>query len=178
MKVLAVCGSPRKGNIEAMLKRILDGSKEAGAQIELVLLRDKNILLCDGCLCCEKTRACRLDDDMRMVYPKMFNADVLVFGSPNYFNNVSGLMKNFFDRFCPFWEETLKGKKAVLVVAGSEGGKSLKTAEKALETFCKICSLKIGGKISTKAHGQNEAIKDEKLMRTCFRLGKKIVLGK
>ncbi|MDD5163293.1 MAG: flavodoxin family protein [Candidatus ainarchaeum sp.] len=178
MKVLAVCGSPRKGNIEAMLKRILDGAEEAGAQIELVLLRDKNILLCDGCLCCEKTRTCRLDDDMRLIYPKMFNADVIVLGSPNYFNNVSGLMKIFFDRFCPFWEETLKGKKAVLVVAGIEGGKSLKTTEKALENFCKICGIKIVGRVRAKAHEQGEAINNKKLMRKCLELGKKIVQGK
>ncbi|MDD5148186.1 MAG: flavodoxin family protein [Candidatus ainarchaeum sp.] len=174
MKILAICGSSRRGNTEAMLKRILDGAKEAGAQIELVLLREKQILTCDGCFCCEKTKTCRLSDDMRLIYPKMFNADVIVLGSPNYFNNVSGLMKNFFDRFCPFWEETLKGKKAVLVVAGAEGGKSLKTTEKALKNFCEICSIRIVGKILIKAKEANEIQKNQKVMQKCFLLGKKI----
>ena len=173
MKVLAICGSPRRGNTEAMLKRILDGSKEAGAQIELVLLREKNILMCDGCLCCEKTKSCRLSDDMRIIYPKLANADVIVLGSPNYFDNVSGLMKNFFDRFCPYWEQSFKGKKVVLLVVGAEGGASLKNPEKAMARFCEICSMKIIGRIKARAHAV-EIYKNTKKMRECFSLGKKI----
>lgn len=38
---------------------------------------------------------------------------------PNYFDNVSGLAKDFIDRLHPFYKaESLKGKKLILFMAG------------------------------------------------------------
>ena len=46
MKVVGVCGSPRKGNTEWMLRKLLERAAEAGADTELILLREK--VVCDG----------------------------------------------------------------------------------------------------------------------------------
>ena len=175
MKVLAICGSPRKGNTEAILRRVLDGAKEAGAEIELVLLKDKEIELCDGLAQCEKTHSCVIKDDMQLLYGKIFGADLIIFGSPTYFNNVSGLMKNFFDRMNPYWEDKrLKGKKVALVSAGGQGGSSVKKCEGAMREFCKICRMKVIDSLRAKADSQNEAQNNEKLVLGCFEFGKKI----
>ncbi len=56
MRLLGICGSPRKGNTEWMLARVLESAREAGAETELVLLRQKDIKLCRGCLTCEVGR--------------------------------------------------------------------------------------------------------------------------
>ena len=48
-------------------------------------------------------------------------ADLIVIGTPNYFDNVPGLMKDFIDRTVPFYEtDKLKGKKLITIVTGGE----------------------------------------------------------
>ena len=68
MKVLAINGSPRGqfGNTEVLLKPFLEGCAEAGAEIETIYLKDKEIKHCIGCFTCwTKTPGkCIHKDDM------------------------------------------------------------------------------------------------------------------
>jgi multimeric flavodoxin WrbA len=122
MNIIAICGSPRKGNTEFVLKRILTKAEELGSSVELILLREKRIEFCNGCLSCDSTGKCNIRDDMQLIYPKLENADLIIFGSPNYFNNISGMMKNFIDRLLPFYyPEKMKDKKIVEVIVGASG---------------------------------------------------------
>lgn len=122
MKIIAICGSPRAGNTEFVLKRILTQAEKSGASVELVLLRNKRIEFCNGCLTCDSTGLCNIRDDMQMIYSKLESADLIIFGSPNYFHNVSGTLKNFIDRMHPFYKDLkLKNKKIVGVIVGSSG---------------------------------------------------------
>jgi multimeric flavodoxin WrbA len=103
MKVIGVCGSPRKGNTEWMLKKLLDEVVAGGVETELILLREKHVKGCDGCLSCEvggnqRKGSCRIQDDMQILYPKLMKADGIAFGTPVYFDMLSGLLKNFMDR--------------------------------------------------------------------------------
>ena len=178
MKILAICGSPRRGNTEAMLRKILDGATEAGAEVELVLLKDKNIKHCDGCMACEATGTCHVDDDMPGILRKVLYADALALGTPNYFNNVSGLMKDFVDRINPYWEsEKIKGKKAAIVCVGSEEEGSLGHCRDALIEFAEICRMGVVGTIFAQAKMPGEAAQDPKIMQECFELGKKLAGG-
>ena len=120
MKIVAICGSPRRGNTEFVLKRILTKAEELGSSSELVLLREKRIEFCDGCLNCDSSGECSIRDDMQIIYPKLEEADLVIFGSPNYFHNVSGMMKNFIDRLLPFYyADKMRDKKMVVVVIGA-----------------------------------------------------------
>lgn len=115
-KFLLISGSPRKGNTEFVLNKIFDSIE---GEKELILLREKNIKHCMGCLSCDKTKKCVIDDDMAEILKKLENADVVVIGTPNYYDNVSGLMKDFIDRTNPFYETgKLKGKKMFAIVVG------------------------------------------------------------
>ncbi len=175
-KVLAISGSPRNGNTDAMLKRVLDSARESGARIELVKLCDKNIEFCDGCDRCCKAHHCHLVDDMQMIYKKIFESTAIVLGSPNYFNNVSALIKNFIDRMNPYYEdERLKGKKVATVCVGGQSYESIKYCEQALEQFLRICSMKLVGKVWATADARREILENEKVMQQCFELGKKLV---
>lgn len=160
-----------------MLKLILDGARKGGAQTELVLLKEKKIGFCDGCNKCAETKKCRIHDGMNQIYKKFFAAEIIVLGSPTYFNNVSGTMKNFLDRFSPYWEKKLKGKKAVLVIAGAAGESSIRHAENALKQFCKICGIKVLKTIKAKAEKKGDAAADKKLMQKCFETGKRLANG-
>jgi putative NADPH-quinone reductase/putative sterol carrier protein len=103
MKILAVNGSPRgqKGNTDRILQSFLEGARDAGASAETVYLKDKKINHCTGCFTCwSKTPGvCIHRDDMPDLLEKGRRADVLVYATPLYVFTVSGLMKDFMDRF-------------------------------------------------------------------------------
>jgi len=120
MKIIAICGSPRKGNTEFVLKRVLTKLEERGHKTRLILLREKRIQFCDGCLSCDKTGKCKSRDDMQTIYSQLEESDLIILGSPNYFHNMSGMMKSFVDRLNPFYTNLkLKDKKLVAVVVGA-----------------------------------------------------------
>jgi len=175
MKILAINGSHRKGNTEALLKKILDGATEAGAKIELVNLYDKNVKTCKACMGCENTGTCNITDDFPKIFEKMAITDTVILGSPNYFNNVSGLMKNFIDRMNAHWEDPrLKGKKVVLVMPGGYSRESIEKGMNAFAEFPKICKMNIIEKVMPHVDGPKEALQNKKLMQECFLLGEKL----
>jgi multimeric flavodoxin WrbA len=95
MKLLGICGSPRKGNTEWMLRKFLEAAAKTGAETEIILLKDKDIKLCSGCLSCDaggkdRKGVCKIQDDMQKILPKMIEADGMAFGTPVYFEMVSG----------------------------------------------------------------------------------------
>lgn len=132
MNIIAVCGSPRKGNTEFILKRILTKANELGASVELVLLREKRIEFCDGCLRYDSSNKCEIRDDMQIIYPKLESADLIIFGSPNYFSNMSGIMKNFIDRLNPYYK-SLNGKKMVIAIIGQKNDNN--SVRKVIDNF-------------------------------------------
>ena len=105
MKIIALNGSPRghKGNTEVILKQFLKGCESAGAKIETIYLKDKNIKHCCGCFTCwEKTPGkCIYKDDMEDLLVKVSKADIIVYATPLYYYTVTGIMKDFMDRMLP-----------------------------------------------------------------------------
>lgn len=133
MKIIAVCGSPRKGNTEFMLNTVLDAVK---GEKELILLRESNIKHCNGCSICQKTNKCTIEDDMADLLKKMDEADTIVLGSPTYFDDVTGLMKDFIDRCHPLYKtKELKSKKIAICVIGAGGKESVERTAQTLELF-------------------------------------------
>jgi len=102
-----------------MLRTVLEAT---GCDYELINLRDKNIKPCTACGGCYKTHKCIVKDDMQEIRQKLEKADAIVLGSPTYFANVTGIMKNFIDRCLPLYlSEKLKGKKVALISIGNFG---------------------------------------------------------
>ncbi len=102
IKIIAINGSPRKnGKTSSLLKKFLSLFKRKGAQTTLINLVDYKINHCLGCYS-QSPRACRFPcvqkDDLQKIYPLLLEADVIILGSPIYWFNMSGLMKNFIDR--------------------------------------------------------------------------------
>ncbi len=86
-----------------MVNHFIDGTKEAGAQVEYFKLKDYNIKECTGCYTCwTKTPGeCIFKDDMTMFRKKYREADLVIFASPLYIFNVTGILKTFMDRLLP-----------------------------------------------------------------------------
>ncbi len=143
-KALLISGSPREGNTEYILRGV---HKMLRDPAELVILRELDVRHCTGCLSCEGTGRCPIGDGMQDLYTRMEEADVLVIGTPNYFDNVPGLVKDFMDRCNTFYNSgRLKGKKAVfIVVGGGSAGDSRRVAEQALRYFANGVGLDVAG---------------------------------
>lgn len=183
MKIIAISGSPRDKNTNYMLKKILEATDQ---EYELIRLKDLNIQPCKDCRKCHKTHKCVISDNMQDLYKKLTIANIIVLGSPTYFNNVTGIMKNFIDRCLPFWfSRKLEGKKAALVTVGNfeeylefdkkgkckwhkEEIQSVKSCLKALEVFCDHLGINVIGSVYA-VHSAPE-LKKQALVR----LGRKL----
>ena len=125
MKILAIVGSPRKGgNTDVLLSKIAEGARAGGAEVEVVHLGGLQVRECDGCHACWRGRLCSKDDDMRGLYPKIAESDVIVFGTPVYWYGPTALMKAVIDRFvffnCEANRPQVRGKKAVVAIVLEE----------------------------------------------------------
>lgn len=158
-KTLLISGSPRKGNTDFVLSRIFD---KLNGDKELIFLKDKNIKHCIGCLSCHEKPECVLDDDMAEIGEKMLSADIMIVGTPNYFDNVSGLLKDFIDRTHPFYKsELLKDKKVILIMVGGGGvSGSQKYLGHSMYGFVKYLKLNLIGSYCFQALNQNDLKKD------------------
>lgn len=103
MKVIAVNGSPRKSwNTEKMLKSALDGAASKGAHTQLIQLYDLNFKGCKSCLACKRIgaqRKCYVQDSLTPVLEELSKADAVIFGSPIYFMELTGVMHSLLERF-------------------------------------------------------------------------------
>jgi multimeric flavodoxin WrbA len=102
LKIIAVNSSPNmeNGNTSLILTPFLEGLREMDAEVELFYTKKLRIRPCQGEFdCAIKTPGeCFQNDDMRMLYPKLVDADIWVFASPLYLSSVNGPMKNLWDR--------------------------------------------------------------------------------
>lgn len=129
MKVLAVIGSPRKrGNTFHVVDQIKAKLQELdqALEFEYLFLEEHNLRMCTGCFLCISHGAekCPLKDDRDVIAAKMSEADGIIFAAPTYAKGVSGLMKNFIDRFaytCHRPEFFHKVFLAVTTIGGSMG---------------------------------------------------------
>ncbi len=105
MKLLSLCGSPRKGrNTDQVLDRVGRAFVEAGGEVEKLYVADLDINPCTGCYGCMKDidGICVQQDDMSGLYRKLIDADALAWGTPVYMWSPTAQMKLFLDRLFPF----------------------------------------------------------------------------
>ncbi len=102
--ILVISASPRKnGNSETLADAFTKGAEESGNKAEKIVLYDKNIGFCKGCLACQKTKRCVIRDDADTIAQKMLTADVIVFATPIYYYEMCGQMKTMLDRANPLY---------------------------------------------------------------------------
>ena len=136
MKILGIVCSPRKGgNTEILVEQVLASARDLGADTELDFIADKKIAPCDGCESCLVTGKCKVDDDMQGMYPKLIEADGIVFGTPVYFWGMTAQAKTLIDRTFIFRRNRpLRNKIAAFAVVGRRRGISQTLS--ALSCYC------------------------------------------
>ena len=117
MKVLAIYGSPRKnGNTARMMDAALS-EFAADAEIRRIYLGELNYSGCGPCRECKITGNCVINDDMQEVFREMIWAEIIIFGSPSQFSDVSNELKRLMER--TWWMKgVLRNKIGGYVVTG------------------------------------------------------------
>ncbi len=100
MRVLCICGSPRKhGNSGTIAGAFIGGMQRAGAETEVFELYGMKYSPCTACMQCKgMSGACIVKDDASRLMDMIRGADVLVIASPVYAADVSAEMKAFIER--------------------------------------------------------------------------------
>ena len=124
MKIVSVLGSPRsKSNSTTLARIVVEKAKELGAEAEEYKLNKLQFKGCQGCETCKtKLDHCVLEDDLTAVLEAVREADAVILGTPNYFGEVSGQFKLFFDRTYSFLNPDFSsrlqpGKLSVFIMA-------------------------------------------------------------
>jgi multimeric flavodoxin WrbA len=103
-QVVCILGSPRKGkNTDILLDKVVEGLKEAGANVKKIYLKDLNYSPCIACEYCYEKGECFNKDDMEILYKSFSESDGIIVASPVYFNTVSSLTKIMIDRCQVYW---------------------------------------------------------------------------
>ncbi len=174
VKILALIGSPRKGgNTDLLVDQILKGSETKGHTSKKLYLYKYKITPCMDCRNCkDEDHACTIKDAMQLIYPKIMEADLIIFGTPVYWYGPSGQMKLLFDRMRPYVPTgKLKGKRAIIVSPSAEGARCCGPLVKMFRLSFDYLGMKFAGKILATAYEKGEIAKNQAELKRAYQLG-------
>lgn len=123
MKVFGICGSPRSGTTEYVLKNALEKLKGNNFETEIFTCHAKNISPCMHCDFCLKNKKCVIEDDMGEVYKNLLDADGIILASPIQSNSISSNLSAIMDRtraLEAIGYNILRGKIGMSIVVGGD----------------------------------------------------------
>lgn len=176
-KIVILIGSMRKGgNTELLVNSFAEGAKDNN-EIEIISVSDVKVNPCIGCNSCFKreNNSCFQDDDMKLVYEKLKEADMLVAASPVYFYGLSAQLKAIIDRLHTPMRNRFKIKKLALILVGAatlpELFDSIITQYKLILNFFQ---LKDAGMVLVRGAKDKGDVTEESL-KEAYALGKSIL---
>ena len=189
LRILAISGSPvNGGNVEVLLEQICKGAASKGAKYSLIHLNDLEILPCQACGKSPEPDFCFYTDGMGLVYEKLVDCDILVLGSPIYFDCLSAQAKLFIDR-CNCIRppiETKEGefvfknrfkrkRKGAIVLVGGKKGK-FEHALSVLRGFFKWTNFRLVDSLIYKhdTWEVGEVKNNKEIMKKAFDLGERL----
>ena len=190
MTVLGIMGSPRReSNTEMLLDKALGGAREAGAEVEKVLVSKLKISPCLEIYACRKDGNCAIKDDMQLLYKKLLEADHVIFASPMFFYGVTSQAKAAIDRCQALWvrkhvlgmgKEDRRERRGVFISVGAtRGTKLFDGAVLTVKYFFDAIGVKYSGDLLVRGIDNKAQIKEHPTaLEDAFRLGQELVRGK
>ncbi|MBW2263553.1 MAG: flavodoxin family protein [Deltaproteobacteria bacterium] len=187
--LIAFVGSARRGgNTDTLVSEALSGARKRGATARRIRLADLDMRPCRGCMRCFSGRCKSHRDDMDLILGAMLDARALLFATPVYFWNVSGLMKTLWDRMLPLagldirtrplaMKPLLRGVRAgVLVVQEEPEGPHGSIPRMFFDrNFLDFGMEKVGEVFAYGALRRGEIKKDRTALASARALGRKLV---
>jgi multimeric flavodoxin WrbA len=136
-RIVAIYGSPRRrGNTATLLRQAVAGARDAGAQVEEIVLRDLKLSACLELYHCERDGECCIHDDFQRVRHLVLSSAGLMLASPIFYYTVSAHTKILMDRFHSLWVRKNRvgpdrdltsntRRKGLFISAGATHGKRL-----------------------------------------------------
>jgi multimeric flavodoxin WrbA len=189
MKVLGIMGSPRRqSNTEILLDKALEGAREAGAEVEKVLVSKLKISPCLEIYACRKDGDCAIKDDMQLLYKKLLEADHIIFASPIFFYGVTSQAKALVDRCQALWvrkhvldmgKEDKRVRRGVFISVGAtRGTKLFDGAVLTVKYFFDAIGVKYSGDLLVRGVDNKGQIGEHPAaLEDAFRLGQELVRG-
>ncbi len=189
VRVLGILGSPRRGgNTELLLNEALKGAASEGAEVEEIRLCEFKISPCTECLCCFKGGACVVADDMQGIYPRLLEADIIIFASPIFFYGVTGWAKAMVDRCQALWArkyvlhdpsfggEREKRKGFFISVGGTKGQRMFEGAVLTVKYFFDALHVEYTGELLFRGvDACGDILKNPEALPQAFAAGRKLV---
>ena len=139
VRLLAVNGSYREnGAMDQAVEVAVQQAAEAGATVEVVLLRDFAIGFCTNCRHCTQVPGdapgeCVQQDRMRDLVEKIERADAYILAAPTNFSSVTAIFKRFMERLvcyaywpwgshAPRFRKKNPTKRAMLIASSAAPG--------------------------------------------------------
>ena len=190
MKVLGIMGSPRKqSNTEILLDRALEGAREAGGEVEKVVVSKLKISPCLEIYACRKDGDCAIKDDMQLLYRKLLEADHIIFASPMFFYGVTSQAKAVIDRCQALWvrkhalgmgkEDKRERRGLFISVGATRGTKLFDGAVLTVKYFFDAIGVEYSADLLVRGIDNKGQINEHPTaLEDAFRLGQKLVRGK
>ena len=182
--VLVLKSSPREnGNSNTLAEQVETGAKEAGADVERLILHHMDIRPCDACDVCQETGVCIVKDDMQQVYPLLKKADAIVIAGPVYWFTISAQAKLCIDRWYALESPQgsgLRDKQIGIVLTYGDTDLYTSGGINAIHTFESIfryIGAEITGMVYGTVHGIGDVEKQPELMESAYQLGQKLGAG-
>lgn len=176
MKLITLIGSPhgQKGSTARLAAEVIAGARSVGAENETVILKGDTVKPCRGCDVCHVKGRCVQKDEFSGLLDKIYAADGLILGSPNYIFSVSAQLKAFMDRCCgPVHCQSFTGKFGVSVVT-SGGGDEAPIAEFMNHFMIMTGMVPVGSVWATMGLIEGETF-PESIRQAAFDLGRNLV---
>jgi multimeric flavodoxin WrbA len=174
MKIIGINGSPKgeKSQTRRLVMGVLEGARQAGADITFVDLCLLDIKYCTACGTCYAKGECIHDDDFPMLLGKMLDADGIVWGSPNYIDSITAQLKTMLDRMADSIHcQSFTGKYGCSVSTAG-GSRADEVAEYMNSTMTNLGATTIGKVAALLGADPNAIVPAEKQAKD---LGRKLV---
>ena len=162
-------GSPRKnGNTYSLVEVFDKGLDKSKIISEISFLYDYNIKPCDDCRACKTGKMeCIITDDMKEIYTRFDNADIIVIGTPIYWSGPSAKTKLMLDRLRPYYSnKKLAGKKAALMLTAGDGESDCDLTIEMFRRSFKALGIELIGSVAAKAYDIGEVNQDKNAMES------------
>ena len=149
--IVALLGSPLKGNTALLLENAISGAEEAGATVLSYHVPHLKFSSCFGLGFCKKYPSCQLEDEVTALFPTLATANGFIIATPVMTMGVPGALKTFMDRCQVFFyakyirknpmvSEILRERRKTLLLAisGMNRHDNFDGLMQTVHTFCDI----------------------------------------
>jgi len=175
MKVIGICGSPRKGSNSAVVLDFI--GKELTSlnhSFSVSYLAESVVEYCCGCLSCEDEGNCPINDDAKSLLELIKGCDAVVLSTPAYFDSVPGKLKSLIDRM-NLIVSALKSKKMIVTIVGQADETSWNAVAEYLGVVAGITGIDLLGREFFHSRKSGDLILDDEKKSRLTALSRRLI---